>query len=250
MRHISSHSRRPGLEWATAAQRVLSHWRHLDSEAEERLAQQAWGFDRAWRWEGLSGLEVTVGMRASVSTLAALLTVNIGPHVLADVTSVLVAPTSTTQATRHLIGGSIVGEAEACVLGSSLLHGPVRLSWDRMEADMKSRAGSVVLHEFAHKIDMADGSASGTPPISGYQQSVRFEHVLADALARVRRLRDPDPLSAYAGTNAAELFAVSTEAFFLRPGKLRAGYGDLFDALEGFYRQRPTVRDEPPPAGA
>lgn len=180
-------------------------------------------------------------MRASVSALASLLTVNVGVTILADVTSILIAPTSVTGPTRFRLGGSMVRESPACVLGASLLHGPVRLAWDRIVAEERSRTGSVVVHEFAHKVDMADGLVSGTPPIADHEQSFRFDRAVGGALGLVRERDDPEPLSPYAGWNPAELFAVSTEAFFFEPELLHARYEELSDVLAGFYRQHPRV---------
>jgi hypothetical protein len=185
-------------------------------------------------------------MRAWISTLASLLTLEVGLRVLADVTSILVAPTSVTRTTVQRLGGGTVGESVACVIGTSLLHGPVRLAWDHVVDDQRSWSRSVVIHEFAHKIDMADGVGSGTPPIAGHEQTHRFEMAIDRALVRVRTTDDPRPLSYYAGINTAELFAVATEAFFLRPDALSARFDELFQVLELFYRQRPSVTSGSP----
>ncbi len=241
-RYPKPHSALPEGNWVATARRALFHWRHLDTVQEAGLIQQAWELDQSRRWEGLDGLVVTSEMRAWISTLACLLTVEVGLRVLTDVTSILVAPTSETRKTVHHLGGRTVGESLACVIGTSLLHGPVRLAWDHVLADQKSWSRSVVIHEFAHKIDMADGVGSGTPPIAGHGQSQRFESAVVTALARVRASEDPHPLSPYAGVNAAELFAVATEAFFLDPDALRERFDELFEVLELFYRQSPLVR--------
>lgn len=238
------HPEPPDAEWRDAASGVLAHWQHLDPDEETRVIQGAWELTQTRGWEGLDGLSITPQMKAVISTSACLLTVNVGLRVLADVTSILVAPTSATRATRQSLGGKVVGELVACVLGESLLHGPVRLSWDRIRAEQRDWSTSVLLHEFAHKIDMADGVGSGTPPITDHGEARRFEQVVSSALTELREDSDPSPLSSYAATNAAELFAVATETFFLNPDGLHDRFGDLFEALETYYRQRPVVVPE------
>jgi Mlc titration factor MtfA (ptsG expression regulator) len=42
--------------------------------------------------------------------------------------------------------------------------------------------------------------------------------------------------------NPAEFFAVATEVFFDRPGRMQAEKPDLYGVLQGFYRQDPAAR--------
>jgi len=227
--------------WQDAAIAAANRFRHLDGASRDRLIGQAADLDRSRYWEGLDGLEVTPARRGHVAAHACLLTLNIGLGALSDVTSILLAPRSSMRTTRHRIGGSIVSEGEACVLGQALLHGPVRLSWSQISAESVSGAGtSVLLHEFAHKIDMADGHADGTPPMSTHRQSVQFESITGDALHQLRSGGPSTPLRRYAATNRSELFAVATEAFFLRPDSLRNSFPILYRALTGFYSQHPA----------
>jgi len=230
--------------WLATAANSIRRWRHLDAEERARLLDQAKLLDRTRSWEGLDGLAVTPEMRALVAVYACLLTVNVGIGMLADVTSILIAPTSAVRTARHQVGESIVTESEACVLGESLMHGPVRLAWDRvLEEQTREQGQSVVIHEFAHKIDMADGIAGGTPPIADKQQSAEFEHAAEITLEALRAGGAGRSLRPYAAVNRAELFAVATEAFFLRPAALRSEHPRLYEALAGFYRQDPASMD-------
>ena len=97
-------------------------------------------------------------------------------------------------------------------------------------------------HEFAHKIDMLDGMADGTPPLPKEQR----ERWLATVTAAFHYLREnEDPLiDGYGATNEAEFFAVITEVFFDRPVEMRDQKPDLYAALTEFYRQDPAGRVE------
>lgn len=250
------HRRRPirsdsrwDTDWESAALAAAERWTHLDPAARRRWLEQSRVFDRTRSWEGLDGLSLTAEMRATVAVQACLLTVNIGLGALADTTSVLIAARPTVRTTRHGLPGSIVTEGRACVLGEALLHGPVRIAWDRArrETDLASTT-SVVIHEFAHKIDMSDGSANGTPPIIERDRSVEFDRRLDHVMERLRDDTSPGPLRRYAATNRAELFAVATEAFFLAPAALERWSPPFYDALADFYQQTPVVGTHEPTA--
>ncbi len=227
-------------EWTSVAGENIEKWRHLSVEERDRIRDQAARFTSSRRWEGLDGLVVTPTMRAVVSVQACLLTVNIGMGNLNDVTSVLIVPGPSRTHTRHAIGGSMITESDATVIGQAALHGPVKLSWNQVAHDLEQDSTtSVVIHEFAHKVDMADGTVDGTPPIRGHDQSLEFEDKLAGVLETLRSGEDGGPLREYGATNRSELFAVATEAFFLSPRQLQARFEELYRALAGFYRQSP-----------
>lgn len=223
-----------------AIARAARRWRHLDAHASQRLVGQAGEFARTRRWEGLEGLEPSPGIRGLISTTACLLTVNLSPHLLADVTSIIVAPTSEVRTARYRSQGLITERENVCVLGESMLHGPIRLSLDPMAVGADRDSGiSVILHEFAHKIDMADGFPDGTPPVAGRRTSAEFESIAGTTLRDLMMEGARPPLRPYAAVNRSELFAVATETFFMLPKELLRAYPALYRLLSDFYRQDP-----------
>jgi Mlc titration factor MtfA (ptsG expression regulator) len=229
----------PSPDWQQAFVSTVDRWHHLDDAEIERLRAQAWELTRRCRWEGLDGVEVTPDMQGLIATEGCLLSVNVGSSIFRDVTSILVAPTVQNRLTRHRISSSVVSEAPACVLGESLLHGPVRLAWDQIVAD-RSRSSSVIIHEFSHKFDMADGYVDGEPPLGSRERARRFSEVVTSAMHFLAHASDPEPLSEYALTNRAEFFACATEAFFARARLLRERFGDLYTVLSDLYHQNPA----------
>jgi Mlc titration factor MtfA (ptsG expression regulator) len=135
---------------------------------------------------------------------------------------------------------SIIGEATPN-------EGPLSVSWDAALADSRNPANgrSVVIHEFAHKIDMSDGYTDGTPPLRG-DSLERWTAVLADEYEHARTRPSDAALRPYAWTNRAEFFAVATEAFFCSAPALRDAKPALYEALAGFFGQDPAVRAVPP----
>ena len=131
--------------------------------------------------------------------------------------------------------------------GESWLTGPVILSWaDTEQADTGS-GYNVVIHEFAHKLDMLNGDANGFPPLhadmSRAAWSGAFEAAYADFCERVDRRRH-SRIDAYAAENPAEFFAVLSEAFFEIPVAVRGEYPEVYRQLAAFYRQDPAARFE------
>ena len=125
-------------------------------------------------------------------------------------------------------------------------RGPVLLAWDeaRFAARHRGRGRNVVLHEFAHKMDMLDGVIDGTPVMPDRTALDRWIKVCAAELALMRAGEAGPLLDDYAATDPGEFFAVATEVFFDRPVDLRNAKPELYDVLLGFYRQDPAAREE------
>jgi hypothetical protein len=128
--------------------------------------------------------------------------------------------------------------------GESWLAGPVILSW--ADAELRGKSGyNVVIHEFAHKLDMLNGDPNGFPPLhAGMDRegwSRAFSAAYEDFRGRVER-RDVTAIDPYASESPAEFFAVLSEAFFETPGAVRAEYATVYDQLSAFYRQDPAAR--------
>jgi len=79
---------------------------------------------------------------------------------------------------------------------------------------------NVVIHEFAHKLDMLNGAMNGFPPLHRGMSSERwaqsFTAAYADFCAKAERDMET-ALDPYGAESPAEFFAVTSEAFFERP---------------------------------
>ena len=141
----------------------------------------------------------------------------------------------------------VVHEWEDELAGESWPGGPVVLSWDAL-ADAGSVAeggANVVIHEFAHKLDMMDGEVDGVPPLPSPEARRRWIAVLDRELARFRASVEAGEdafLDPYAAEHEAEFFAVASEAFFESPNALQTDFPDLYALFRNFYRQDPARR--------
>ena len=104
---------------------------------------------------------------------------------------------------------------------------------------------NVVIHEFAHKLDMLNGEADGIPALhSGLDEDgwiAVFDAAFEDFCRRV----DADEetiIDPYASQDHSEFFAVISEVFFLTPQVVASEYPDLYDLLRRYYRQDPLQR--------
>ncbi len=136
----------------------------------------------------------------------------------------------------------VVHEWEDELAGEAMPGGPVVLSWDAAAHDP---AMNVVIHEFAHKLDMLSGAADGLPPLhAGMERRAwhaAFEEAYQGFCDAVERGKDTwlDP---YAAEHPSEFFAVMSEAFFEEPGETQRRYPTVYEQLKLFYRQDPALR--------
>ncbi|MDQ3335568.1 MAG: zinc-dependent peptidase [Myxococcota bacterium] len=216
-------------------------WR-LQSAERQRLRELVQIFIAEKTWEGCSGLDLTEEMQVIVAANACLLVLDRGIDLYKDVDSILLYPnTVITPPRRPFMFETVrtpIGHARA-ISGEAMLHGPVVLSWDAVIAGTQWDAhGNVVVHEFAHKIDMADGSVDGTPPLGSEREVADWARVWSAAYRDVTERVAyglPCSIDPYGATNEAELFAVATETYFLNPAGLRWDYPELFAQLDGLY---------------
>jgi len=139
----------------------------------------------------------------------------------------------------------VVHRLDEPIAGESWYNGPVLLSWPAVEAGYDETGMALVIHEFAHKIDMLDGEVDGLPPLTGNARKAFAEAqraAYADFCRRVDAGEDT-AIDPYAAEHIDEFVAVSCEVFFAEPELLREEYPAYFGQLEQWFRVD-TVRGE------
>jgi Mlc titration factor MtfA (ptsG expression regulator) len=243
--------RKKGLpsDWETIAASDWMHWHQLTADERARVGEVADWLLRKKYWEVAHGFDdfvLTDEIRVLIATQAALLVIDRDTYLYRDVDSVIVWPTTIGEnrgyagAAAAKQGGDVIP-----VLGSAHSNqGPVLLAWDAVQAGARDpeRGSNVVYHEFAHKIDMWDGGADGTPGFHNYDDEQRWLTVCGALYDALHRGEERPPLDPYGGTNEAEFFAVATEAFFNLPVALHEHRPELYGLLGEFYNQDPVAR--------
>jgi Mlc titration factor MtfA (ptsG expression regulator) len=103
----------------------------------------------------------------------------------------------------------------------------------------------VVIHEFAHKLDMRNGAADGFPPLHAGMDREAWTQTFTSAFEDFERrldAREDTLIDEYAAEDPAEFFAVLSELFFERPDALQQDYPAVYEQLSQFYRQNPLSR--------
>jgi len=233
--------------WRTLLEANMAHWRWLDDEERDHLECLIKGFLFDRRFEWVDGLERSDEIEVLVAASACLLILGLENAYYRDVTSIIMYPSQTAQRGHRAApeAPGLATDAIVPILGEAMLHGPVVIAWDsaKRSAAHPSTGHNVIYHEFAHKIDMADGSADGLPPMAMAQRD-RWEEVCGREYEALREGTSDDPfLDGYGAVNPAEFFAVATEFFFDRPIDMANHEQDLYHVLREFYRQDPAERE-------
>ncbi len=222
---------------------------------------------------GAGGFEVGDDIAVLIAAQASLLVLRLDLSLYDDLSAVIVFPDAFGVRQRHVDEAGVVHEWDEELAGEAVEQGgAVALSWFDVALQQEPGAThNIVIHEFAHKIDMGRGAANGCPPfLKGLHDPDElhdwpqvFSTAYDDFCERIDRLEDalpPDfdddhpqharlydalaadlPLDPYASRDPAEFFAVASEAFFVAPQPLAAAYPAVYRKLAAYYRQDPLA---------
>ncbi len=242
-RFLARHAISYGL-WA-AATRDMDLLRGLSTEERVRLRVLAAHFLHDKTLSGAGGLTLTSRMVVIIAAQACLPILNLGLDYYDNWVEVIVYPAAFQVAHEEVDDSGVVSRSMGPRSGESWLRGPVVLSWSDIDEDLRhARPGSVVVHEFAHKLDMLDGRADGLPPLHDDMPVERWAEVLGQAYARLQD--GHSRLDPYGATDPAEFFAVASEYFFTAPDILQDSSPAVYAQMALFYRQDPLLRRRPP----
>lgn len=218
----------------------------LGAAERARLEDDTRVFVAEKRFEAGRGFAITDEVRVTIAAQACLITLGFDPGggVYPNVGTVVVNATGYDcyEVRDHRL-------ERQRVLGHTDLHGPVFLAWDAVRHGGTNPADgrNLVYHEFAHKLDLEDGVGDGTPVIGDRAAFETWVQVMAAAYEQLcDRAADGRRtlLDHYGATNPAEFFAVATEVFFEKPGRMKRRHAALYDVLSRYYRQDPASRGD------
>ena len=240
--------RRHGLpdDGRAIVEQHLAVWPQLTAAEQQRLLEITDELLARKQWEAAQGFELDDTVRVVIAAQAALLVLGLSTDHYRLVSAIIVH--RTTLETSGVRAGPSMGTVTSdplAVLGlAEDGRGPVVIAWDEAlaGAHREQVGNNVVLHEFAHKLDMRDGTIDGTPllPADLRADWVRVCTGVYDDLVAGRAR---PPMRWYGATNHGEFFAVATEVFFEQGQELQVLEPELYDVLARFYRQDPAARD-------
>ncbi|MCB1062931.1 MAG: zinc-dependent peptidase [Verrucomicrobiae bacterium] len=236
--------------WESLLQERFAVYSKLPEFLRERLRQRMIDFIAEKQFEPCGDIDtITEEMRVLVAGQACLLLVGRPQERLFPrLHSILIYPGAFRDRGKRMFGSDDGHEDDdrSIRLGESWNTGSVILSWDSVKRGAASDDDgmNVVLHEFAHQLDQADGSTDGTPALDAARDYIDWEKVMRreyDALVeethnpRARPLLDP-----YGAENPAEFFAVATETFFELSAELLEEHPELYRELSDYYGVDPA----------
>ncbi|MEK7736818.1 MAG: M90 family metallopeptidase [Pseudomonadota bacterium] len=232
-------------QWAHAEMR-LPFLGHLSNQERIRLRELALQFLAEKQMSGARGLELNALIQLSIALQACLLVLNLGLDWYRGWVGIVIYPGDFVIPRQQVDEHGILHEFDDAVLGEAWQGGPVILSWfgERQETD----GINVVIHEFAHKLDMGNGAPDGLPPLRPGMSRDAWINAFAPAYENFCGRVDQSELDGvetaldpYAAESPAEFFAVMSEAFFETPQLLREEYPAVYAQLKLFYRQDPLA---------
>ncbi|MDR1662347.1 MAG: zinc-dependent peptidase [Azoarcus sp.] len=219
--------------WARAEAR-LPFLGFLPEAARPRLRALAADFLGEKEFYGARGLRLDNDIMLSIAAQACLLILDRGLAAYRGWVGIVVYPGDFVAPRREMDEAGVVHEYDDFLLGEARADGPVIVSW----FDGGIPGVNVILHEFAHKLDMANGGADGSPKLPPGMSRRKWAQDFAAAYERLCRLDGKGIetiLDPYAATHPSEFFAVATEAFFETPLSLRAAFPAVYAQLSAYY---------------
>ncbi len=192
---------------------------------------------------GVGGLSIDSNARLAIAIQACMLILNLGLDWYKTWSEVILYPGAFVARHEEVDDAGVVHVVEETMSGQSWEHGTVVLSWQ----DVQQAGGgyNVVMHEFAHQIDMLNGDANGFPPLHRGMKRAQWGAAFSKAYEHFcKRVDDWEVtvIDDYAAQSPGEFFAVMSEAFFEIPLALKGEYPDVYAQLACFYRQDPAQR--------
>jgi hypothetical protein len=218
-----------------------------DDRELERVREKVVLFLHSKAIVGARGHEVTPLQRVVIAIEACVLVLELDLAYYDGFENVIVYPGEFVPDWEWEDEAGVVHRNAGPLAGEAMPGGPVALSWPDVAAgaDWASTGMNLVIHEFAHKIDMRNGEADGCPPLPAGMSSAGWKKALTaaydDFCARVDDGEDT-AIDPYAAESPAEFFAVLSEVFFADPLLLRREYPQMYTQFVALYRQDPAAR--------
>ena len=236
----------PEALWALTLLRLPFLARLDDGERAELRRLCSLFLDRK-QFHGVGGLQVTDDMALLIAAQACLPVLRLGLHFYDGFVGIVVHPDEVVAQRSVMDEDGIVHEYEENLTGEAMSGGPLMLAWSdvRDAAEAADWAYNVVIHEFAHVIDMAaEGLADGVPPLPDAASRERWIEVIDGSYEEFCGLVDSGAdtvVDPYGAEAVEEFFAVAVEAFFVAPVPFKRESPRMYELLAGYFRQDPAA---------
>ena len=228
----------------------------LDQRAQDeaRLRGLCMQFLGEKEFHGASGLNISDEIALAIAAQACLPVLRLGLAWYDDFVGIVVHPGEVLASREVTDEAGVIHRYKEALAGEAMHQGPVMLSWqDVQQAGQDAeRPYNVVIHEFAHKLDLRDGAPDGCPPLPanfmGAKSAKQARQAwLAVLQAEYEAFRErttiaerfsgaPTWLDPYAASAIDEFFAVACEAYFVDRKRFAAEHPSLLPLFDAFFK--------------
>lgn len=198
-------------------------------------------------FDAVGGLRLQDAMVVAIAAQAVLPVLRLGLQVYDGFVGIVVTPEEVRTTRSITDDDGVVHEFEDELHGESVPGGPMMLSWRHVRGigvAVEQAAYNVVIHEFAHVIDMGNGALDGTPLLppeiraSEWQATLDREY---EAFVAKVDAEQPTVVDPYGAEAPEEFFGVACEAFFVEPWRMRDEHPALYALFARYFRQDPAA---------
>ena len=229
--------------------RALARYPFLSARPEDersRLRALAAQFLASKEFHGAQGFVITDEVALSIAAQAVLPVLHLGLKWYDDFVGIVVHQGQVVARRTSTDEAGVVHHWDDVLAGEAMDRGPVMLNWlDVEDAGATAQQGyNLVIHEFAHKIDLRDGDADACPPLASLAarrawlstmeaeyQGFREKVILAERFGGEMQWLD-----AYGATAIDEFFAVACEAYFVNRARFEQEFPRLVALFDPFFR--------------
>jgi Mlc titration factor MtfA (ptsG expression regulator) len=234
----------PDPLWQATLQRYPFLAARSDADVAELRRLSSLFLDQK-EFSGAAGFALTDEIAVAVAAQACLPVLRLGLQPYAGFVGIVMHADEVVARREVTDENGIVHQYDEVLAGEAMEGGPVMLSWTDVDAAGVTPSGAynVVIHEFAHVLDMGDGVADGVPPLPGAAARTQWESVLMPEFDRFSErvvCGHATVLDPYGTNGPDEFFAVAAESFFVTPQALKEEQPALYLLLSSYFRQNPA----------
>ncbi len=192
------------------------------------------------------GFQLSDDIAVAVAAQACLPVLRLGLGVYGSFQGIVIHPDQVVAQREVMDEHGVVHHYEEVLSGEAMPGGPVMLSWrDVEQAQEAPWPYNVVVHEFAHALDMSGGELNGTPPLPSGIDMAQWREALWQAFdhhSDAQAHGDETWLDPYGLEDGlVEFFPVITEAFFVAPHAVRSTHPELYRLLGACFGDDPAA---------
>jgi len=241
--YILEHEAVPEIIWQKLIH--LRCLRGLNADELKRLHELVLLFLHTKVINNAHDLEITDEMRVTIAIQACIPILNLDLEYYDNWIEIIVYPGEFIRDYDYSDTIGVVHRAHKIVCGEAWHTGPIILSWQDIIHAPEYHTRNVIIHEFAHTLDMLHEGANGCPPLHPNMSALAWRNIFSRHFATFCEQIETGQetvIDPYAAESPAEFFAVLSEVFFEAPFIIKQHLPSIYEQLALFYRQDPAAR--------